>query len=70
MSSRIVAAALMEGGLFLNLVIFLIEPNTVLIAMVIIGLVLMLLRTPLINRQVDHLENELSDVKREMQLLR
>lgn len=70
MSSRIVAAALLEGGLFLNLIMFLIEPNTVLIAMVIIGLALLLLRTPLIGIQLNTLEMERDEVKRELQLLR
>jgi F0F1-type ATP synthase membrane subunit c/vacuolar-type H+-ATPase subunit K len=70
MTSRIIAGALMEGGLFLNLVVFMIEPNTVSIAVFVIGILLFVFRTPLLGRQLDRLENELSDVRRELQLFR
>jgi NADH:ubiquinone oxidoreductase subunit 6 (subunit J) len=69
-TSRIIAAALMEAGIFLNLIVFMIEPNTVSIAVFVIGILLFVFRTPLLGRQLNRLENDVSDVRRELQLFR
>lgn len=69
LNNKIVSGALVEGGVFLNLIVFFLEPNTVSLAMVVIGLLIFAFRFPFPGRQLSKLEAELQDVERELQLL-
>ena len=69
LTSKIVTGALIEGGVFLNLIVFLLEPTTVSLAVIVIGLVIFLLRFPFVGRQVSQLSTGLEEVQRELRHL-
>jgi hypothetical protein len=68
-NNRIVAGALLEGGVFLNLIVFLIEPNTVSIAVALIGFLIFVFRFPFLGGQMAKLDSDLREVQRELTLL-
>lgn len=68
-NSRIIAGALLEGGVFLNLILLLIEPTTVSIAVVSIGFLIFVFRFPFLGRQMAQLDSDLKEVQRELTLL-
>jgi hypothetical protein len=69
MNNKIISAALVEGGVLLNLTVFMIDPTTVSLAIVAIGLLIFAFRFPFPGRQKSKLEIDLDDVRRELRLL-
>lgn len=70
MNNTIVSGALIEAGVFLNLIVFMIEPSTVSLAVIVIGLLIFAFRFPFPGRQMSKLESDLDEVQRELRLLR
>ncbi len=66
---RIVFSAIIDGAIFLNLIVFFIEQNTVNLAIIGLGLLVMVVGFPIQSRLISKIDDQLRDVKQEMRLI-
>ena len=67
---RILAGMILESGIFLNFLTFFVEPNSVALAVILIGAVIYLFRFPFIFRQKMRLARSHRDMRAELALIR